>query len=111
MKFIVNKEKQSLSFPFNGNTYTFAVTDECYKVEDDLYEHLREIVPLAFDFDIKPGKNVAVIEPSIVDTKNKFGGGQFGQKSREMGSEPDVMEPDQLTGDGWYGDGLQDDTP
>lgn len=112
MKVIVNKEGKELSFDFNGKTYTFATTKEGFKVEDDLYNHLKEIVPLAFNFSPKD-KNLAVIEPNIVVTQNKFTGATFGVQSKKFENNPDETPANGKTdkdGVEWYGDGLQDDT-
>jgi len=112
MKVIVNKEGKPLSFDFEGKTYTFPVINGGFKVEEPLYNHLKEIVPLAFNFNPKEGKNVAVVDPEIKDTKNVFTGAGFGIQSKKLDMNYDTTPASGKSdkdGVEWYGDGLQDD--
>ena len=114
MKVIVNKEKIPLSFDFEGKTYHFKVSKTPIKVSDELYSHLKELVPLAFDFAPENAKKIPVADVQVVDTVNKFTGAKFGMQSKtmEMRFKPeDKSYESDIKGPGWYGDGLQDDTP
>ena len=115
MKVIVNTEKKVLSFDFEGKTYTFEVSKTPVKVSDELYNHLKELVPLAFDFEPEFAKSVPVSEVKSIDTRTKFSNANFGIQSKKL-EMPYNVTPTQdksyeseLKGAEWYGDGLQDD--
>ena len=114
MKVIVNKEQKDLTFSFGGNDYTF-VAGKPAQVEDALFIHLQELVPLAFDFKPDLKKITTVAEVSKVPTKNVFPGGKFGVPSANL-TKPTADElpsNGQTDKDGveFYGPGLESDSP
>lgn len=114
MKVIVNKEQKDLTFSFEGNDYTFSAGKPA-QVEDNLYDHLKELVPLAFDFEPELGKINAVAKVRQTPTKNVFPGGRFGVQSANINRPvaDDLPSNGQVDADGveFYGKGLEDDTP
>ena len=119
MKVIVNKEQKDLTFSFEGNDYTF-VAGKPAQVEDALFVHLQELVPLAFDFAPELKKIAVVAKVHKVPTHNVFPGGKFGVQSANLtkvnfpNANP-VADETPASGnidkDGieWTGEGLQDD--
>ena len=119
MKVIVNKEQKDLTISFEGNDYTF-VAGKPALVEDALFIHLQEIVPLAFEFKPDLKKITNVVEVSKVPTKNVFPGGKFGVQSSNLTrvNFPNINPvADETPASGnidkdgieWTGEGLTDD--
>lgn len=116
MKVIVNKEQKDLTFSFEGNDYTF-IAGKAAQVEDNLYAHLQELVPLAFDFEPNLSKIKTVAEISKVETHSVFPGGKFGVQSADVNhSTPMVVDETPKSGnvdkDGieFFGPGLESDS-
>jgi len=122
MKVIVNKEQTDLTFSFEGFDYTFSAGKPS-QVEDNLYAHLQELVPLAFDFEPELKKIDKVSEVQKVETHNVFPGGKFGIQTANLTRvkfpNMNVEMTDDLPNDGkidndgveFYGKGLEDDKP
>jgi hypothetical protein len=121
MKVIVNKEQKDLTFSFEGNDYTF-VAGKPAQVEDALFVHLQALVPLAFDFEPDLSKIKAVAKVQKKPTNNVFPGGKFGAPSANLtrvgfpntekviDETPESGKTDK-DGIGWYGPGLESDSP
>lgn len=116
MKVIVSKENSIMCFDYEGSTYYFPPVKEGFEVEEGLYNYLKEIVPLAFNFNPKD-KNLAVIKPEKKETKPSYSGVVFGKKTTKTNSimsdnkREEIEDEKMFKGDDWYGDGLQDDKP
>ena len=109
MKVISNKENKELSFDFEGNTYHFPIKG-LIQVEDDLYNHLKELVPLAFNFAPDVKKTDVAVKVKKSETKTIFKGVSFGKPAVKTGNSDGL--PSGMDGDGvaWYGEGLTDDS-
>jgi hypothetical protein len=68
MKAVSNISGQILNVDFNGETYHFDKTPVI--VEEDLFNHLKERYPLAFDFEFKSSKPVSKVKST--KTVSKF---------------------------------------
>ena len=107
MKIIINKESKDLVRPFNGYDYTL-VAGKPLQIEDDLYEHLKEVLPLSFDFEPELKKDAVVAKPHRIPTKSVFPGGKFGIPSANLTKSAPL--DDGLSGaDGFTGPGLEND--
>jgi hypothetical protein len=107
MQIIINKEKQDLVRPFEGFDYVL-VANKPLQVEDGLYEHLKEVLPLSFDFAPELKKDAVVAKVHKTPTKAVFPGGKFGVQSANLTKSISV---DGLSeADGFTGPGLENDT-
>lgn len=108
MKYVKNIEGKPLSFDFEGFTYKFEPTEIFYKLKNEkLYDYLLKTVPLAFDFESVPGKDDPIADPKVQQTKYTVERASFGKRSKTF----DEKFNSEVAGDGFYGPGLQDDTP
>jgi hypothetical protein len=103
MKVVVNKEEKELSFDYQGRTYEFPLS-KFIQVEDDLYEYLKELVPLAFNFAPDMKKTDIATKVKSKPTVSKFQKVVFGKPTKRLQSV------DGLPDEGYYGEGLQDDS-
>jgi len=113
MKIIKNIEKKELRFQFEGYEYRFE-PEKPLQVEDDLYNYLKEIVPLAFDWEAKPPKSGVVAKAPRVKFKPNFPGAKFGIREGHQSLSTDglpasgIMDRDGVE---WYGAGIEVDNP
>jgi hypothetical protein len=120
MQVIVNKEQKDIPVSFEGNDYTF-VAGKPVQVEDNLYEFVKELLPMCFDFKPELKKIDKVEELVKVPTKAIFIGGKFGIQSEslpnakfpnmnvEVADETPESGKTDKSGVEWYGGGLEDD--
>jgi len=117
MQVIVNKEQKDLTVSFEGNDYIFSAGKPA-QVEDNVYEYLKELLPLAFDFkpDLKKIKTVSEVHKE--PTKVVFPGGKFGIQSANLTrvnfpnqNVEETPASGKVDKDGieWTGDGLTND--
>lgn len=66
---IKNIEGKELSLQFEGSTYHFP-KEGVVLVEDNVCEYLKEIWPLAFEYDVKTAKNEIIPKVRVVKTKS-----------------------------------------
>lgn len=119
MQVIVNKEQKDLTISYEGTDYIFRA-GKPVQVEDNIYEYLKELLPLSFDFKPDLKKIKSVDELHTEPTKVVFPGGKFGIQSANISK---VRFPnqniDETPADGkidkdgveFYGRGLEDDKP
>lgn len=112
MKNIINKEDKELKFSFEGTDYKFP-NGKLVQVEEALYDHLKGIVPLAFDFNPKVTKKSVAMPVIKEKTHVAFTGGIFGKASRPVSTVDQTPQSGTADKDGveWYGEGLENDTP
>jgi len=116
MKVIINKEQKEIPVSFEGNDYFFAAGEPA-QVEDNLFEHLKELLPMSFDFKPNLSKLTVVNEVKKTPTKVVFPGGKFGMQSATV-NRVNFPNADELPNNGqtdkdgveFYGEGLEDDS-
>jgi len=114
MRAVKNIEGKDLKYPFNGYTYSFP-KGKIVQVEDGLWELLKEILPISFEFNPKLSKSGVYVRAPKEKTRPGFPGGAFGVCSTNLASKgPDGLPVSgKVDKDGveWGGKGLEDDTP
>lgn len=113
MKVVINKEQKDLVISFERFDYTF-VPKKAVQIEEPLYNHLLELLPLSFIFEPELAKNTVLAKVHRTPTKNVFPGGRFGiQSTNVMQSADETPQSGKIDGDKieWYGPGLEDDKP
>lgn len=114
MKTVRNIEGKKLVISYEGKDYEFP-EEKAVLINDNLYKHLKGLIPLAFDFDYKAKKGEVLLKVKETETKVIFKKNVNVNQSDERGQE--FLNPDETPqsgttdgdGVGWYGEGLQED--
>ena len=117
MKAIKNIEGKLLEVAFEGKTYVFG-KDKTVLVEENVIEHLKETIPLAFDFKVKTTKKsifkrvktktTPALRP-MSSPANDMIATKKGEQMMPLG-KVDVTPPSGTTdrdGVSWYGEGVE----
>lgn len=88
MKAIKNISGSDLSVDFSFDTYSFP-SDQALLVNEDVFNHLQEMYPLAFDFDFKGAKTL----PKVKRTKTPVRMAPGTDDSVDMKAEPAYRKP------------------
>lgn len=110
---IKNKENKDLSFDFDGQTYSFP-KDTIVLVEEPVVEFLKELVPLAFEFDVALPKGEQVSKVKTVKTRSLFGpqpGPTQDMKVTRAGKAVSTFDVEgETSGPDYYGAGIEIDS-
>jgi hypothetical protein len=111
MHVIVNKEQKDIPVSFEGFDYLFGAGKPA-QVEDNLFDFLKELLPMSFEFKPDLSKLTVVHEVTKTPTKTVFPGGKFGAQTANITRGVDELPSNgQIDKDGveFYGKGLEDD--
>jgi len=113
MKAIRNIEGKKLLVSYKGNDFEFP-KGKAVLVDKKLFEHIRNLIPLAFDFDYKAKKGEELSEPKQKKTNPVFQKNVTTLRKNEgLSLKPDQTPESGTTdrdGVSWYGPGLQKDS-
>lgn len=111
---IKNIEPKELIVSFDGMDYYFPKATTVL-VESDLVAHLKETIPLAFDFEIKVSKNSPVAKVKAIKTKslNSLSNNNVtDMKVTQAGEQSNTFMTPEIGVEGaeFYGEGIEQDS-
>ena len=112
MVIVKNLEDKDLELPFKGFTYFFPKGVKT-QIDEDVAERIREVWPLAFEFDLPIEKGEKVDKVGIGKTKSYYSGASSpveDMRATKAGNPVSTFNPEEgLSESGYYGAGLEED--